>query len=90
MKRSKSISTIGAITTSGLLFVFSAIIFWSGIVGLNTGETATLGRGHHFLVLRQESPIEFWCWVGLRFVVSILILCIVFYLLRGATKKQIK
>jgi hypothetical protein len=50
-------------------FALVSLIFWHTITGLSAGKIHTLGRGLHYLVIRQDNPGEFWFWVAARFLV---------------------
>jgi hypothetical protein len=50
-------------------FALVSLIFWRTIIGLSAGKIRTLGRGLHYLVIRQDSPGEFWFWIAARFFV---------------------
>lgn len=75
------------ILSSGLACCY---LFWKTFAGLKAGTIHTLGRGMHELVIKQNTPDEYWFWIVahffvgvLAFIVSILFIIAIFRQFRG-------
>jgi len=67
-KNAKQIGPAAAIFCGIVCFALASIILCSGISGLVSGRTHTLGKGVHYLIVKQDTPGEFWAWIILRFI----------------------
>jgi hypothetical protein len=58
------------ILSSGLVCCY---LFWITIMGLRAGKIHTLGRGMHKLIIKQNTPGEYWFWIGAHFFAMALV-----------------
>jgi hypothetical protein len=69
---SKPISLAAAICCGLLCFGLGGLTLWSGVSGVLAGNTHTMGKGVHHLIVEQDTPKEFWFWIAAHFLIGIL------------------
>jgi hypothetical protein len=81
MNNSKPDRNIWEICLSLLCLGLAGLILWSGIHGLKTGKISTMGKGMHELILKNNSPTEFWIWIIIHFVAVIVFFGLTIFIL---------
>ena len=72
-KNSKEVGPVLAICFGIFGLVAGSVILRNGITGVMAGKTHTIGKGTHYLVIKQDTPGEFWFWIGAHFYGAILV-----------------
>ena len=86
---SRLVGPVSGICFGIVFFILGANSLHSGIVGVLTDKTYTLGKGVHDLVLKNDSPYAFWFWIVFRFIItSICFFAAVMVPFRGFKQKR--